>query len=54
MLKADYQGLLKYKGLSVSMSHRLGLHHSQKQFALDALAIEKRKKLFWTLYTVDW
>ena len=54
LLKSDYTKLLKYKGLAVSLSQRLGLHQSQKRFALGALTSETRKKVFWTLYTVDW
>lgn len=52
--KADHARLLKYKGLAISLSHRLGLHQSQKRFALGALTSETRKKVFWTLYTLDW
>ncbi|KAK8151830.1 fungal-specific transcription factor domain-containing protein [Phyllosticta citrichinensis] len=51
--RADYSRLLKYKGIAVSLSHRLGLHQSQKRFALGALTGETRKKVFWTLYTLD-
>jgi hypothetical protein len=54
LLRADYSRLLKYKGLAVGLSQRLGLHQSQKRFALGALTSETRKKLFWSLYTVDW
>ncbi|KAH9867047.1 hypothetical protein IAQ61_007638 [Plenodomus lingam] len=53
LLKADYSRLLKFKGLSIGLSQRLGLHQSQKRFALDALTSETRKKVFWSLYTVD-
>ncbi|KAK7185272.1 hypothetical protein DPSP01_000917 [Paraphaeosphaeria sporulosa] len=53
LLKADYSRLLKYKGLAVGLSQRLGLHQSQKRFALGALTSETRKKVFWSLYTVD-
>ncbi|KAF2748888.1 transcriptional activator protein-like protein acu-15 [Sporormia fimetaria CBS 119925] len=53
MLKADYARVLKYKGLAVGLSQRLGLHQSQKRFALGALTSETRKKVFWSLYTVD-
>ncbi|KAI4671146.1 uncharacterized protein J4E88_009178 [Alternaria novae-zelandiae] len=53
LLRADYSRVLKYKGLAVGLSQRLGLHQSQKRFALDALTSETRKKLFWSLYTVD-
>jgi hypothetical protein len=54
LLKTDYSRLLKYKGLAVGLSQRLGLHQTQKRFALGALTSETRKKVFWTLYTVDW
>lgn len=53
LLKADYSRLLKYKGLAIGLSQRLGLHQSQKRFALGALTCETRKKVFWSLYTVD-
>lgn len=52
--KADYVRLQHYKGIAVGLSHRLGLHQSQKRFSFGALTIETRKKVFWTLYTVDW
>lgn len=54
LLKADYSRMLKYKGLAVGLSQRLGLHQSQKRFALGALTCETRKKVFWSLYTADW
>jgi hypothetical protein len=50
----DYSRLLKYKALAVSLSQRLGLHQSQKRFSMGTLTVETRKKLFWTLYTLDW
>ena len=52
--KGDYTKLLYYGGIAVTMSHRLGLHQSQKRFSLGALTRETRKKVFWTLYTLDW
>lgn len=52
--KADFNRLLKYKGIAISLSHRLGLHQSQKRFALGVLTSETRKKVFWTQYTLDW
>ena len=52
--KGDYNRLLRYRGMAVAMSHRLGLHQSQKRFSLGALTSETRKKVFWTLYTLDW
>ncbi len=54
LLKGDYKRLQQYKGISVALSHRLGLHQSQKRFSFGALTLETRKKVFWTLYTVDW
>ncbi|KAL9600199.1 MAG: hypothetical protein Q9219_003342 [cf. Caloplaca sp. 3 TL-2023] len=51
--KADYNKLLRYKGMAISLSHRLGLHQSQKRFSLSTLTSETRKRLFWTLYTLD-
>lgn len=52
--KADYNRLQHLKGIAIGLSHRLGLHQSQKRFSFGALTIETRKKIFWTLYTVDW
>ncbi|KAI9055570.1 hypothetical protein LZ554_000516 [Drepanopeziza brunnea f. sp. 'monogermtubi'] len=51
--KADYTRLQHYKGIAIGLSHRLGLHQSQKRFSFGALTIESRKRVFWTLYTVD-
>ncbi|CAG8982602.1 hypothetical protein HYALB_00008094 [Hymenoscyphus albidus] len=51
--KADYSRLQHYKGIAVGLSHRLGLHQSQKRFSFGALTIETRKKVFWTLYAID-
>lgn len=51
--QGDLTRLLTYKGLSTSLSARLGLHQSQKRFSLGTLTCETRKKVFWTLYTVD-
>ncbi|KAK5170380.1 DNA-binding transcription factor cat8 [Saxophila tyrrhenica] len=53
ILQGDYTALLTYKGLSTTLSARLGLHQSQKRFTLGTLTCETRKKVFWTLYTVD-
>lgn len=51
--KADYSRLQHYKGIAVGLSHRLGLHQSQKRFSFGVLTTETRKKVFWTLYTID-
>jgi len=52
--QGDLAKVITYKGLSTTLSARLGLHQSQKRFALGTLTCETRKKVFWTLYTVDW
>lgn len=54
MTRADYKRLQHYKAVAVAISHRLGLHQSQKRFSFGALTIETRKKVSWTLYTLDW
>jgi len=51
--QGDLSKVITYKGLSTTLSARLGLHQSQKRFALGTLTCETRKKVFWTLYTVD-
>lgn len=51
--KGDYNKLLHYKGMAISLSLRLGLHQSQNRFSLGALTRETRKRIFWTLYTLD-
>ncbi|KAL2263458.1 hypothetical protein VTK26DRAFT_6665 [Humicola hyalothermophila] len=52
-IRADYKRLQHYKGIAVGLSHRLGLHQSQKRFSFGVLTIETRKKVFWTLYALD-
>ena len=52
--KADYTNLQHYKTLAFNLSHHLSLHYSQDRLTLDTLTIETRKKVFWTLYAVDW
>ncbi|KAH6604653.1 n-terminal binuclear zn cluster-containing dna binding domain-containing [Trichoderma cornu-damae] len=52
-VRADYRRLQHYKCVAVGLSHRLGLHQSQKRFSFGALTLETRKKVFWTLYTLD-
>jgi hypothetical protein len=52
--KADYKKLLYYTGIAVNLSYRLGLHQNQKRFSLGTLTHELRKRVFWTLYTLDW
>lgn len=52
-LRGDHRRLQHYKGIAVGLSHRLGLHQSQKRFSFGALTGETRKKVFWTLYTLD-
>jgi hypothetical protein len=52
-IRADYKRLQHYKGIAVGLALRLGLHQSQKRFSFGALTIETRKKVFWSLYTLD-
>ncbi|KFY35122.1 hypothetical protein V494_06187 [Pseudogymnoascus sp. VKM F-4513 (FW-928)] len=49
----QYKSLQTYKAIAVGLAQRLGLHQSQKRFSYGALTIETRKKVFWSLYTVD-
>lgn len=49
----DYESLQTYKAIAVGLSQRLGLHYNQKCFSHGPLLMETRKKVFWTLYTVD-
>lgn len=51
--KADYQTLLYYRSIAIAMSHRIGVHQSQKQSHFETLTRETRKKVFWTQYTLD-
>ena len=52
--RGDFRWLQQYKGIAVSLAHRLGLHRCQTPTNLDVLALETRKRVIWTLYTVDW
>ncbi|KAL2266253.1 hypothetical protein VTJ83DRAFT_5605 [Remersonia thermophila] len=52
-IRADYKRLQHYKGIAIGLSHRLGLHQSQKRFSFGVLTTETRKRVFWTLYTLD-
>ena len=52
-IRGDNKRIQYYKGLAVGLSHRLGLHQTQKRFSFGALTLETRKKVFWTLYTLD-
>ncbi|KAK2609260.1 Lysophospholipase D gdpd1 [Conoideocrella luteorostrata] len=52
-IRADNKRVQHFKGLAVGLSHRLGLHQSQKQFSFGILTLETRKKVFWTLYSLD-
>jgi hypothetical protein len=54
ILSADYTRLQHYKGIATGLALRLGLHQGQKRFSFGALTTETRKKVFWTLYTIDW
>ncbi|KXJ91006.1 fungal-specific transcription factor domain-domain-containing protein [Microdochium bolleyi] len=52
-LQANHKRMQYYKGIAVAMSHRLGLHQSQKASSFGSLSVETRKRVFWTLYTLD-
>jgi Fungal specific transcription factor domain len=54
MMKAEYSAMLRYKGQAITLAQRIGLHQSQKRFNFGALTVETRKKVFWTIYTLDW
>ena len=54
IVKGDSNQLVHYTALAVNLARRLGLHHSQKRFSFGALTRETRKKVFWSLYTLDW
>lgn len=53
IVRGDYNGLLYYKGISISIVYQLGLHRSQDQISSSVLTSETRKKVFWTQYTLD-
>lgn len=50
----DYKALQTYKAIAVGLAQRLGLHQTPKRFSYGALMVETRKKVFWSLYAVDW
>ncbi|KAG6184492.1 hypothetical protein E4U36_001934 [Claviceps purpurea] len=53
MLRADNKRVQYFKGQAVGLAHRLGLHQNQKRLSFGVLTLETRKKVFWTLYTLD-
>jgi hypothetical protein len=54
MMKSEWTSMLRYKGQAIALAQRLGLHQSQKRFSLDALTVETRRRVLWTLFTLDW
>ncbi|PHH65563.1 hypothetical protein CDD81_1998 [Ophiocordyceps australis] len=52
-IRADNKCIQHFKSNAVGLSHRLGLHQSQKRFSFGILTLETRKRVFWTLYTLD-
>lgn len=52
--RADWNDLYQFKSVAVGIALRLGLNMSQKRFVMGALSTETRKKVLWTLYTIDW
>ena len=53
-VRADFKRLQHFKGIAVALSYRLGLHNSQRRLSFGPLIIETRKRVFWTLYLLDW
>jgi len=45
--------LVQYRNLAVGIALRLGLNQNQKNFSLNALAGEMRKRVFWCVYCLD-
>ena len=52
--KKDSRRLVYYRGIAVGVSQHLGLHRSQQALCHSVLNCETRKKIFWTVYTLDW
>ncbi|QPG96595.1 Transcriptional activator protein acu-15 [Epichloe festucae Fl1] len=52
-IRADNKRVQQFKGLAVALSHRLGLHQNQRRFSFGVLTLETRKKVSWTLYTLN-
>ncbi|KAI9802982.1 MAG: hypothetical protein M1825_002215 [Sarcosagium campestre] len=52
-ISRDCSLLLQYKSRGIALSNQLGLHIDPSSGPLDALSTETRKKVFWSLYTVD-
>jgi Fungal specific transcription factor domain len=53
LLKADYIHGARHRAIAVSMCHQLGLHHSQKYYAMNCLDLETRKRVLWCQYALD-
>ncbi|KKA30974.1 hypothetical protein TD95_001312 [Thielaviopsis punctulata] len=53
MVRGDHRRLQFYRSIAVSIAMHLGLHHKQRHFSFSALTAESRKKVFWSLYTLD-
>lgn len=51
--KADYKMLLHHMSNAVALCYRLGLHKSHIHDKADSVHVEIKKKVFWTLYTLD-
>lgn len=53
IIKGDDKQIAYYKHIAINLSNYLGLHTNQGDIRLDPLASETRKRIFWTLYTLD-
>ncbi|KAI7771132.1 hypothetical protein LZL87_014205 [Fusarium oxysporum] len=53
IIRADDKEIAYYKHIAINLSNDLGLHMNQGDIRLDPLTNETRKRIFWTLYTLD-
>ena len=53
LLQGDYTSGAQHRAMAVSMCHQMGLHHSQKYYAVNCLELETRKKVLWCQYALD-
>ncbi|EXA30573.1 hypothetical protein FOVG_18060 [Fusarium oxysporum f. sp. pisi HDV247] len=53
IISGDDHQIGYYKHIAIDLSNYLGLHKKQGDIRLDCLTNETRKRIFWTLYTLD-
>ena len=54
IIKGDFRRLVHYLGVGVTTSSLLSLHQSQHHSSATPLVREIQKRVFWSLYTIDW